>query len=173
LEEYDLNEHTHRFAVWAASRAASVKGCRFSVAKGKAWIEAVEGLKECICQPKKLSDIDDFDGTHRQWREDIIRVSRRPIKHGIAAKLINIYLKVAIIQHGSADPEIVKMIHPPIDRILLGELRRSRPDIWRNQNVTWSTFSSDEYENVIKKIRKTLGNNCALWKIEEFWRGYQ
>ena len=51
MEEYDIKEHTHRFAAWAASRAASVKDFRFSVAKGKSWIEAVDGLRDCVCDP--------------------------------------------------------------------------------------------------------------------------
>ena len=36
---YTIEEHKHRFAVWAASRASSVKGCRFSVLQGKMIIE--------------------------------------------------------------------------------------------------------------------------------------
>ena len=32
---YSLNEHKHRFACWAASRAASVKGNRFTVQQGR------------------------------------------------------------------------------------------------------------------------------------------
>lgn len=36
---YDILEHRHRFAAWAASRAASVKGCRFSAEQGKAVLE--------------------------------------------------------------------------------------------------------------------------------------
>ena len=36
---YSIIEHKHRFASWAAGRAANVKGCRFTVEQGKKIIE--------------------------------------------------------------------------------------------------------------------------------------
>jgi hypothetical protein len=36
---YSIEEHRHRFAVWAAGRAATVNGCRFKVEQGKEIIE--------------------------------------------------------------------------------------------------------------------------------------
>jgi hypothetical protein len=32
---YSIEEHKHRFAAWAASRAANVNKCRFRVEQGK------------------------------------------------------------------------------------------------------------------------------------------
>lgn len=34
-EEFDIKNHKHKFAVWAAGRAASVKDQRFSVESAK------------------------------------------------------------------------------------------------------------------------------------------
>jgi hypothetical protein len=35
-------------------------------------------------------------------------------------------------------------------------------------------FTSDEYEVVIKSIRKwAVSQNLPLWQVEQYWRGYQ
>ncbi|MBE0440175.1 MAG: hypothetical protein IBX57_10550 [Gammaproteobacteria bacterium] len=36
---YSIEEHKHRFAAWAAARAANVNGCRFTVEQGKDILE--------------------------------------------------------------------------------------------------------------------------------------
>ena len=36
---YSIEEHKHRFAAWAAGRAANVNGCRFTVEQGKKILE--------------------------------------------------------------------------------------------------------------------------------------
>lgn len=48
--EYTIDEHRHRFAAWAASRAASVINCRFSVEQGKKILE-VAGIRHLISDP--------------------------------------------------------------------------------------------------------------------------
>ena len=63
--EYTIDEHKHRFAVWAASRAASVKGCRFSVEEGKKILEAA-GMQLLISDPFNLPLPEDMDAVHRQ-----------------------------------------------------------------------------------------------------------
>lgn len=40
--KYTIEEHKHRYAAWAASRASSVTGCRFSVSQGKSLIEKIK-----------------------------------------------------------------------------------------------------------------------------------
>ena len=173
MEEYDIKEHTHRFAAWAASRAASVKDFRFSVAKGKSWIEAVDGLRDCVCDPSNLPDPKEFDETHRKWRERIIQVSHRPMKHGVAAKLVNIYLKVAVVQCSFVNLPKVKAVHPPIDSVLLSQLRRIDSGFLRRRSLIWTQFGSKKKKKVIKGIQDLLGEGEALWKIEKYWRGHR
>ena len=171
--EYNYAEHVHRFAAWAASRAASTSTLRFCVADGKAWLETVPDLKRCAGNPEELPDIDAFDDKHSEWREIIIRESRNRATHGIAAKLINVYLKAAVIHSGFEERDKVKAVHPPIDRLLLTSLKMTHKEIWRGQNLSWSTFNSDQYSDAIDKIRRTLGSNVALWRVEEHWAGNQ
>jgi hypothetical protein len=40
-ETFCIEEHKHRFAAWAAARAAATKGVRFTVAQGKQVLEAI------------------------------------------------------------------------------------------------------------------------------------
>ncbi len=175
MTEYNFKEHTHRFAAWAAARAASTSTFRFSVADGKKWLEASCSLRMCAGEPEKLPIPEQFDATHKVWREEIMEAAGNPknLYDGIAAKLINIYLKAAVSCPQSANLPKAKAVHPPIDRLLLSELCKARPDIWRGQNLTWSRFNPEQYEDVIKNVRRTLGDGEPLWKIEEYWKGNQ
>ena len=171
---YDIKEHTHRFATWAASRAANPRGRRrFNEVAGRGWIEQVGELRHCVCAPENLPEPENFCKKHRQWRNELIQASDGVITDGIAAKLINVYLKASVVQCCFADQPKVKVVHPPIDNFLLKSLKLTRNDIWRGQSVTWSELDSDQYEAVIEKVCKTLGDGVALWKIEEHWQGHQ
>ncbi|NKK80164.1 hypothetical protein [Rhizobium leguminosarum] len=99
---------------------------------------------------------------------------------GVAAKLINVYLKSLFhtdINVVSEDrrPEIaakLDMLHPPIDRLLMDELCRKDVGgirrIWKTMTArNWSSLNSDEYERLIKVIRiHTCGK---MWMIEQHW----
>jgi hypothetical protein len=174
MDEYNFKEHVHRFAAWAAGRAGSTSTARFSVESAKSWLERAEGLKACVCNPNVLPETaNEFDEKHRNWRNKLIADANNSITHGIAAKLINIYLKAAVVHPHCAEDAKVGFVHPPIDRLLLGELRKTGPDFWRRQDLTWSKFNSEKYEEVISKVRRTLQPGEPLWKIEEYWKGNQ
>jgi hypothetical protein len=176
---YTIDEHRHRFAAWAAGRAASVKEYRFSVEQGKAILEEV-CMNELLTSPLKLPKPEAVDDTHRQWRHEIIAAaSRRDLKfsHGVAAKLINIYLKAGFVCGGHDSHERVRALHPPIDSVLLKELSKKnvggvRP-VWNQaQAWRWSKLDSDQYETVIHNIRVAMPG-AALWEVEQFWQGHQ
>ncbi len=86
--------------------------------------------------------------------------------HGVAAKLINVYLKAIFVCGGHHDHQRVRVLHPPIDRLLLRNLG------WNNIGP-WSHFESNTYEEVIDCIRKKIGTGQPVWKIEEYWPGFQ
>lgn len=117
----------HEFAVWAAGTAgrASPK-CRFKVSQAKEILEAL-GFGPGYGKPDKLPHPAKFDEKHREWRNRaILEAKKRRIRmsHGVAAKLINVYLKSRFICGGHADHSKVATLHPPIDSILLKELAR-------------------------------------------------
>ena len=177
---YSIQEHRHRFAAWAASRAASVINCRFSAEDGKALLEYA-GLDQLLGDPSKLPTPQCFDDAHRRWREAVIVAAKKrklkPFSHGVAAKLINIYLKSVFVCGGHHDHPHVRAIHPPIDSVLLDELDESnvgeRRHAWRKaRRIRWSNLASSDYQDLIQNIREALHGE-AFWEVEEYWQGYQ
>lgn len=176
---YSIIEHKHRFASWAAGRAANVKGCRFTVEQGKKIIEDAK-LYEVATSIDNLPNHSEFDTSHRRWRWGVITAANNlqiSFTHGVAAKLINIYFKSIFVCGDQHDHPKVKAIHPPIDSVLLdalyqknvGELKKD----WQTaRKARWSKFNSDEYEQVIFAIKKVIGKD-SLWKIEDHWQGFQ
>lgn len=177
---YSIHEHKHRFSAWAAGRAANVNGCRFSVEQARTILEGAN-LKQLLAGPEQLPDPLKIDDTHREWRKAVIgtaKIQGLDFTHGVAAKLINIYLKAGFVCGGHDTDPRVQALHPPIDGLLLEELYHR--DVgglrheWNKARATrWSNFTSDQYENVILSIRKALGRNVPLWEVEQYWRGYQ
>lgn len=179
MHSYSIEQHSHLFAAWAASRAASVMGCRFSVALGRDVIESV-GLLPSLSLPDQLPKPTETDSVHRNWRNtacDFARTAGHPITHGVAAKLINCYLKSRFVCAGQQNHPNVAALHPPIDKILLEELAKqkfgSETKFWRaSSKLGWSKFSSQQYEDVISLIRLSM-NDKPMWMIEEYWKGNQ
>jgi len=67
-------------------------------------------------------------------------------------------------------------IHPPIDRVLLTALKQGKIggkiSAWNDHlQIGWSSFTSPQYEAVISAVRQVVGHE--LWRIEEYWAGYQ
>ncbi|MCB2141089.1 hypothetical protein KQH27_00110 [bacterium] len=177
---YSIEEHRHRFAAWAASRASTVNGCRFRVSKGQKIIE-LSGLMKIGENIDYLPNPDEFDDYHREWRYCIIEQAHKyqlPFTHGIAAKLINIYLKSIYVCGGQHDDQRVKAIHPPIDSVLLDSLCENNTGELFNdwqvaQKIRWSKLESKQYEDLIGCIKKVIPVGVGLWFIEEHWQGYQ
>ena len=72
---YTIAEHKHRFAAWAAGRAANVKGCRFTVSQGKRILETAN-IDIVARSVDNLPPPNDFDRYHREWRIKIINAAR-------------------------------------------------------------------------------------------------
>lgn len=102
----------------------------------------------------------------------------KAFSHEVAAKLINVYLKARFVCGGHADHLNVGLLHPPIDEVLLDAMFHNdvgglRAALWtKARKVRWSKLSSDQYEEVIRGIRKSTQGQ-PMWKIEEHWRGHQ
>ena len=114
------------------------------------------------------------------WRSKVIEAARPlglTFTHGIAAKLINVYLKAAFVCGGHHAHERVAALHPPIDSVLLEELARGgvggQGAAWKKARRTrWSKFDSKQYQEVIDAVRAALPDK-PLWHLEEHWRGFQ
>lgn len=178
---YTIEEHQHRECAWAAATSARAsKLCRFPVEVGADILER-SGFDAAFSTPDKLPQPEEMDEAHLGWRNKVIAVAAerhdKTFTHGIAAKLINCYLKARFVCANHHDHERVKALHPPIDAILLKQL--GDLDIggfrkeWRKAHTAaWSKFDSGQYQHVIDLIRKVSGNK-PLWMIEEHWQGFQ
>lgn len=178
---YSIEEHKHRFASWAASRGASTSSnCRFEVKFGKLLLEE-SGLKNIAQSINNLPEAAEFDNQHRIWRVQVIETAKqhqRVFTHGVAAKLINLYLKSIFVCGENINNPKIKAIHPPIDSVLLEELYKQniggKRKAWQiAKNAKWSKFTSEEYEQVILEIQSITDNNHGLWEVERYWQGYQ
>lgn len=177
---YTIQEHVHRFAAWAASRAASTSNGRFPVSTGQVILREAGFRRLVDAGTDGLPHPGNVDEQHRQWRSDVIRIAeghRLTWTHGIAAKLINCYLKAVFVTLATSGHPKVVALHPPVDRLLLNQLARSGGDrsvVWaRYRDRGWSNFGSGEYEAVIGEFRAQLGPDSPLWRIESHWSGFQ
>jgi hypothetical protein len=171
---YDIHEHTHRFSAWAAATGASASPrCRFTVEAGKAILERA-GFDARLKHPKQLPSPAKLDRVHLAWRKAVIKEAKRhglDFTHGIAAKLINLYLKAKFTCGGHADHPNVAALHPPIDSLLLKALNCALPPEGRLP-TNWSTFDSRSYQTAIDAVRK-YANGRPLWSSESLWQGHR
>ncbi|MCY4227273.1 MAG: hypothetical protein OXF20_06195 [Gammaproteobacteria bacterium] len=221
---FDEAEYRHRFAAWAASTAAMAAniggrlGSGFDVRTGKKMIEDSELRKDLLpgWDAALFNSSDDLDEWHRKKRYLICEISKRyrekhpfyknkkfpQFTHGIAAKLINVYMKALFL--GSVQDcmqeknrKKQKLIHPPIDATVLeglknkikerrengnpieneAEVQRAICKLGRtgnpvNKAKSWTALTSDEYQEIIDQFRHLIGNE-GLWTIEKYWPGHQ
>lgn len=177
---YTIAEHQHRSAAWdAATSARASKLCRFTVSDGIRILERT-GFNAALASPEQLPAPETLDREHLRWREAMITEARELgliFTHGIAAKLINSYLKVRFVCANHHGHERVKGLHPPIDRILLETLGRQNVGGYQKEwsrfgQAAWSKFDSATYQGVIDLMRGSLPLGVPLWMIEEHWIGH-
>jgi hypothetical protein len=182
ITDYTIEEHKHILSTWAAATAASsVIHKRFKVKLGKKVLENLD-IREVIKEIPQLKSSEAFDAWHDKQCTQLVKLAKGEIEgfgYGIAAKLLNCYLKVYFIDQLN----IFKFIHPPIDRLLLNNLAREnigglKKTVWNKYNSKgWSNFSREDYRQVIASIKEALKHEIkdekSLWKIEYYWPGHQ
>jgi hypothetical protein len=164
---YTIDVHRHRFAAWAAGSAANVKTCRIAVEKARNLIESAE-LDKLLESPNKLPPPGDIDQDHTNWREAICDDARRhpvslPITHGIAAKLINVYLKAAFVCGGYHEHEHVRALHPPVDSLLLSKMSDENIDGRKDWGkVPWSKTGFKPIPGTYRRNSSSSGGTPTL-----------
>ena len=183
MNYYSLEEHTHRFAVWAAARA-SQRGFT-TTSKIQSAIEAVNLREKLVNFESSSQSFDElhkeictglmsYFETHLQSRntkinekddKDLFASFDQKGTYGKCAKIIAIYIKVAYVIPNSKC-QLAKIAHPPIDRILLTALQKSGG--CKFNKINWTNFSKDDYFLTIQEIRK-IQKGVDFWKIEVLW----
>ncbi|TNE90571.1 hypothetical protein [Thioclava sp. L04-15] len=135
----------------------------------------------------------DFDVAHHTWCDDLSKRGQDLIgsrfSYGIAAKMVNCYLKALFLQTMVGAPfnpynkraddvaeNSTRFLHPPIDRLLMVEAARHANPVqkvkWKKLISTgWSKFQCQDYKLAIQLIREMVGENAALGEV--YWVGYQ
>ena len=214
VTDYSLDIHKHVLASWAASSAASQAGFRFKAKYGlQLLLLAKSGKKtkrkdliQYIKEIKTFKEQQDFNDWHsktidmmrsggRDFNKILEGINKTKNKklaienysYGIAAKLLNVYLKVFYLGDFGKNT-FANFIHPPIDRILLKELQKESEffkfdcEPFEHTSTTgsgkipkWTQINEEEYKEIIKFIREFIHKNNlkGLWRIEYAWRGHQ
>ena len=172
---YDLQEHRHRFAVWAAGRAA-----QRGLPQGSIPIlrEALEhcGIREYLSAKSSASISSSmFDRVHRAWCRSILRSLEhlRGATFGRAAKLVAIYAKTVVTLGCEKNRSLAGAIHPPIDGILLSKMARCSellsPHKKEWKDIRWTKLGEEEYYELINQLRDCLKSGEPFWMLERHW----
>ena len=172
---YDLSEHRHRFAVWAAARAAQ-RGFT-TVEKLREALQATD-IRKVLSAPQTLQlAAVQFDALHRRWCSSICSSLTQhqiaKVSYGRAAKLVAVYLKATVIMGESCNSSFGRNLHPPIDRILLHGLASSdritsaHKAAWRS--INWTQLDQSAYDELIGQLRSAIPYDAPFWTIEEYW----
>jgi hypothetical protein len=168
---YDIYQHRHNFAVWAAARASQRRLTTVDTLR-KA-LESSEVVAFVRDQVSEEIDSEVFAAKHRSWCEEIVRflldAGVMNATFGRAAKLVAVYLKSMVVIGPFADSDLARVAHPPIDRILLRNLARAEGlevglrTMLRTTN--WTDLDRVAYYALIEALPKLV----PFWKLEEYW----
>jgi len=172
---YDHFEHRHRFAVWAAARAAQRAFARVEVLRDA--LEQTDIRQFVADRGSLVTTGEEFDPLHSKWCNAIVgHLSRQGVPnatYGRAAKLVAVYLKSMIVLGEHAASSLARVAHPPIDRILLrtmatsAEVESRHKARWRR--VAWTTLDEAGYFELLQQLRETLPPESPWWRLEQYW----
>lgn len=173
---YTVEKHRHRFAAWAAARAAQ-----------RGWLPSdrliaaleVSGAPNAVRQePSQWPATPvEVDAAHRRWAAallDQLGGSSDANTYGRAAKLLAIYLKITVVLAGHEQTAFGRALHPPIDALLLRSLAgddRFAPKVralWRG--TRWTQLDESRYFQLIESLRAAGLAQPAFWAIESYWQ---
>jgi len=174
---YDLDEHRHRFSVWAAARAVQ----RGFSANVDVLREAIKdcGVEEFVTTQRAAPiNYEEFEQYHREWCGGIVAFLKRKripgVSYGRAAKLLAVYLKSMVVLGPGPTSGLARVVHPPIDGILLRNLIDS-PEIdssiktrLRRIKGGWTQLNKQSYYDLVSELRKIVAKK-AFWTLERFW----
>lgn len=173
--EYGIEEHRHRFSMWAAARAAQ-RGFT-DVNRLRTALES-SGVREFLrtCNLDAIDTVG-FDALHRAWCRAIvaslIHGGVEKVTFGRAAKLVAVYMKSVVVIGIGCGSRLSSVAHPPIDGILLSAASRSPSVIsgykadWAR--VRWTTLDEESYYRLIGQLRAVLAPGEPFWMLERFW----
>jgi len=105
----------HNFARWAAASSAR----QGSKIRGRDWYEPIDKIRNDL--DALLSNKRPSKDKFAKWHETVVEKLRDDTREAVgwAAKILNMVTKVEIYLAGLGHPELKRLIHPPIDNILI------------------------------------------------------
>jgi hypothetical protein len=176
--DYTLSQHHHRFAEWAAARAIQrgLADVRISTISDALKISGISRVADTARKRPTTAEL--FDSAHRRWCRAVMGSFRAAgvgeVSYGRAAKLIAVYLKSRIVLGGHHGHAFARVIHPPIDRLLLqalsAEVRANdRVLATRLRTANWTSLTESGYWDLIDSLRGAGLDRPAFWHVERFW----
>jgi len=181
LDIYDYKEHLHRYGVWTAARA---QRAFMTTAHIKQALDKIDLKREAFGLSMDM-DASAFDEWHVKICNNLqseLRIisteSYKPkkgkkVEFGRAAKIVNIYLKTTVVIPNCEkdDCNLIQVIHPPIDAILLKCLANCERKILSKEQglITWTNMKQEVYTSIIDKLREHF-QQSSLWKAEACWK---
>lgn len=173
---YDLFIHRHNFSVWAGARAAQRGFLSTSLMVG-----AIEyaNIAQYLRDPHFPNVSQErFEALHREWCSSICSYwnsfNKPNVSYGRAAKLVAIYLKSMVLNGPDALSPLGRIIHPPVDSILLENLSSDKRLLdqetrKRWKSTTWTTLDECDYYTLIAELRSVVPPELPFWTIERYW----
>ena len=174
--EYTIEEHNHRFAVWTAARAATrgMKGGTTENVKKAIRHSGLRSIVEVENIDNPISSFEAYLKDHDKYCKNIIDyfksigIQKDICTYGRAAKIIAIYIKTRILN--TKDHRLMNFAFPPIDSILLENLANEFHELNDLKKVKWTQLKSHEYKDIIKRINAwCMKNDMKMWGIEKYW----
>lgn len=164
---YTFERHLHNYACWTAARAV-----QRNFTNTPNIIRAIEHSDLMQLENLKVNSSEEYDVFHRKCCNQLIDYFKKEYDlktttYGRAAKIVAIYLKTAVIVRYSGEGKLAEVAHPPIDRILLSNLRIKKSFLGIEYKTNWTELDEIQYFALIAKLR-TLPLE-KFWQIEEFW----
>ena len=173
INNYTIDEHAHRFAVWTAARAASRSRLKNTEVEHLINESDLRNAIDKLRQQPLLTEAE-----YRQWIKEIgSKICTLVIEKnwsvfktenfhfGLAAKIISIYIKTVEVLPKVGTSTLACIAYPPIDGILLKNINKKHHV---HLKTNWSTFDWDQYEHVINTLNE-LYPSVPKWKIETEW----
>ena len=165
MNNYTFNDHIHNYAVWTAARAVQ-RGFQGATTENISNAIDKAGLRTKFLDSNTEWTDKKFEKVHEETVK-ILRLNLNNCSFGRAAKIIAIYIKTAVLLPNKGDNSLSKVAFPPIDNILLSNLKNQRII---DKYDKWTTIEeSEKFFKIITEIKKHL-NGKPFWEIERFWQ---
>lgn len=164
---YTFDKHRYNFAVWTSARAIQ-RGLKNATSASISKLFKKSNIIKLIDE-KYIKNANDFD----TLQSEICKILKNAAKdmdidlsYGRASKLIAIFIKTYYILPEQGKGNISKFAHPPIDKIVLENLKK----FGKIKAVpAWTKLNKNEYTKLIKEIRSNTDLNY-FWELEEYWK---